>query len=169
MPTTIEETLKLLDRWYNEPSEGGDRPKLVSKLALLELCGWLEGTFDSIVCKVDNLTIKDAQWTKKQVIDKVSGFEYEAHLRFMLTKIVGESTLRKIEERMELNHPGDLEQMKSLLGSLWTKRCDLAHAHMVAHIAAQTKIDAPSWTLNQHRLLDKLINRYQACIESQLN
>ena len=37
--TQIEDTLKELDRWFNELPGASDRPKLLSKLATLELCG----------------------------------------------------------------------------------------------------------------------------------
>ena len=88
MTHSIDSTLKSLDRWFNEPSEGSDRPKLISKLALLELCGWLEVRFDAMIFHADSLTINDAKWTEKMA-KSVSGFDYEKHFRGMLVNLVG--------------------------------------------------------------------------------
>ncbi len=164
MPQTIDETLRSLDRWFNEPSEGGDRPKLISKLALLELSGWLEGSFDSITLRANDLTLKDTDWTTLMSA-KVSGFEYENHFRAMLVKLVGEVGVRKIEKSMNDENPGDLDRLKQQLSVLWKKRCNLAHADMVANIASQTTFDAPSWVLNQHRTITKLLEKYRTTLE----
>lgn len=161
MPQSIEDTLKALDSWYNEPTQGGDRPKLLSKLALLELCGWIEGRFDELIVEADQLTIKNPAWTEKNITEEVFGFEYK-HLRGMLTKLVGETYARRIEIDLEATSPGDLDRFKTLLATLWKKRCTLAHADLVAHIASQTTFDAPSWSLNQHRILVKLIEKFRA-------
>ena len=168
MPQTIDETLRSLDRWFNEPSEGGDRPKLLSKLALLELCGWLEGSFDALILSVNDLSLKDAAWTTTMSA-KVSGFDYEKHFRGMLVTLVGEVTARKVERAMEDSNPGDLDRLRQQLGALWKKRCNIAHSDMVANIASQTTFDAPSWAINQHRVIAKLLEKYKVTLEATLN
>lgn len=65
---------------------------------------------------------------------------------------------------MEIQFPGELEQLKGLLGNLWKKRCSFAHADMNANIAAQQTFDAPSWTLNQHRLVKRTLGHYEQVI-----
>ena len=148
MSQSIEDTLVELNSWYDEPEcQAGDRPKLLSKLALLELCGWIEGTFDNIIIEVDQATINERVWTERNVIKDVSGFEYESHLRRMLIKLGGEVLARRVESQIEQVAPGDLAHLKSLLGTLWKKRCSLAHADMVANVASQVSFDAPSWSL----------------------
>lgn len=157
----IAVTLRQLDTWFNEPSQGGDRPKLLSKLATLELCGWIEGEFDRLVLLAENNRLNDQDWVRTQVISKTSGFQYDNHWRLMLSKLVGEVFARRIESKMETDFPGDLDRLKSLLGTLWKKRCDFAHADMVANVASQQTFQAPSWALNQHRILTKLLTRYE--------
>lgn len=155
MPQLIEDSLNVLDAWYNEPSVGNDRPKLLSKLALLELCGWIEESFDKLIRNVDLITINDNEWVNNSVIKRTNGFTYLSHFRPMLVTLVGEFSVRRIESEMQKNCNGELERMKSLLGTLWDKRCNLAHADVGANVAAQIKFDAPSWSINQYRILGK--------------
>jgi hypothetical protein len=157
----VDATLRTLDAWFNDPSQGNDRPKLLSKLAVLELCGWLEGQFDRLALVVESGRLNDPQWVTESVISKTSGFTYTEHWRPMLVRLVGEVFARRIESRMEALHPGELEQFKSILGTLWRKRCDFAHADMAANVAAQQSFLAPSWTLNQHRIVTKILGHYE--------
>ncbi len=148
----VEATLRQLDTWFNEPSQGGDRPKLLSKLATLELCGWLEGEFDRLALVAETGRLSDPEWVRTHVISRTSGFLYDSHWRSMLARLVGEVFARRVEVRMEMSCPGDLERLKTMLGTLWRIRCDFAHADMTANVAAQQTFQAPSWSLNQHRL-----------------
>jgi hypothetical protein len=160
----VDVTIKTLNVWFNEPAQGGDRPKLLSKLALLELCGWIEGEFDRLVMIVQDGRLNDPGWVNECVISKTSGFAYLEHWRPMLARLVGEVFARRIEQQMEVQFPGELDQLKSLLGSLWKKRCGFAHADINANIAAQQTFDAPSWTLNQHRIVKKILGHYEQVV-----
>ncbi len=165
----IVTTLKQLDIWFNEPSQGGDRPKLLSKLATLELCGWIEGEFDRLALLTESGRLNDPDWVRTNVISKTSGFQYDNHWRPMLSRLVGEVFARRVERQMETKFPGDLDRLKSILGTLWKIRCDFAHADMTANLAAQQTFSAPSWSLNQHRLLTKLLDRYEESMIAVLN
>lgn len=164
----VDLTLKQLDVWFNEPSQGGDRPKLLAKLAVIELCGWLEGEFDRLAMLVETGRLNDSAWVKANIVDKTNGFTYLEHWRQMLVRLVGEIFARRVESEMERLHPGDLDQLKSLLGSLWRIRCQYAHAHVGANVAAQQTFSAPSWAQNQYRLLVKLLGRYEQILVSVL-
>lgn len=120
-----------------------------------------------MVKHVNSLTINDENLTKS-VIKKTNGFEYENHLRKMLITYLGEFSLRELEAHFEADQTSTIEHFKSTLGTLWTKRCSLAHADLVTNIATQTSIDAPSWTINQHKSISKMINRYKAAIDEKL-
>ena len=157
----VDLTLRVLDAWYNEPSVGSDRPKLLSKLAVLELCGWLEGEFDRMALVAEAGRLNDPVWVKDKVIRFNNGFNYGDHWRPMLAAIVGEIFVRRVEVQIELSAPGDLDRLKSSLGALWKIRCSFAHADMTANVAAQQVFDAPSWSINQHRVLKKLLARYE--------
>jgi hypothetical protein len=157
----VDTTLRILDAWYNESSVGGERPKLLSKLAVLELCGWLEGEFDRMAIAAQTGCLDDPDWVMERVIKRTNGFSYNDHWRPMLASIVGEVFVRRVEARMEDTSPGDLDRLRNSLGELWKIRCGFAHADLIAHVAAQQVFNAPSWSLNQHRVLKKLLLRYE--------
>lgn len=162
-------TLRELDVWYNEPgSQVGDRPKLLSKLAILELCGWIEGEFDRLVMVAQTGRLNHVDWVEKQVLNRTSGFTYVDHLRPMLVKLVGEVFVRRVETKMEVDDPGELERLKGILTNLWKLRCSFAHADVVANVAAQQVFNAPSWSIDQHRTLKNLIDRYERAMVTSL-
>ncbi len=150
----VAQTLTLLQNWYDEPSAGSDRPKLLSKLAVLEFCGWLESWMDDFVVELSKNCLRDDPWTAS-LIKATYGFDYGRHLRPMMTGILGEHLVRVIELRLNSNFSGDLEQIRSMLGSLWQMRCAFAHNDLLQNVVQQTTFNAPSWTINQHRILSK--------------
>ena len=165
----IEDTLRQLENWYNEPSQGGDRPKLLSKLAVLELSGWIEGEIDRLAYHVDKICLNDPRWVTANIIARSHGFDYLNHWRIMLTRLVGEVFARRIEGWLEENFPGDLELLKSMLGTLWNIRCDFAHADIISNVITQQRFNAPSWVINQHRVIKRLMERYERAIAVVLN
>ena len=160
----LEETLKHLETWYREPSEGGLRPKLLSKMAIMELCGWLECEFDRMVLTSQSVCLKDEVWARSSVTDGNSGFTYSSHLRPMLTKVLGEVSVRGVEFKLEQDHPGELDGLKSLLGSLWKQRCSFAHADLQSNVQSQQTFYAPSWSIAQYNRLKKSITRYDEAL-----
>lgn len=164
----VETTLRQLDAWYREASDGAQRPKLLSKLALLELCGWLEGEFDRLILRAQAGRLDDELWVQKKILDRTNGFDYDDHFRPMLCRLVGEVFARKVEARMDAQNPGELLRLKGLLGDLWKKRCAFAHADVTANVASQQTFDAPSWTSNQFRILNGLIRRLETAIDDVL-
>lgn len=157
-------TLQELDVWFKEPATSNDRTKLLSKLAILELCGWLEVEFDRLIRLVEVGRLNDAHWVEKSVIEMTNGFSYNKHWRPMLCKVVGEVFARRVEVAMEAAHPTELEQLKSMLGQLWKERCSFAHADMNTNVAAQQTFNAPSWTISQHTKLKEILSRYETVL-----
>ena len=152
--STTEENITELENWFKDCGPGALRPKFLSKLALIELCGWLEGWMDSAIREIDAATTKDKNWVD-EVILSTHGFDYSKHFRPMVCRIVGEHSVRIAEANLEISNSGDLEAIKSTLGMLWKRRCDLAHSDMPAHQVAQIQLDAPSWTKNQYRIISR--------------
>jgi hypothetical protein len=159
MPS-VEETLRELDRWYNETPGGGDRPTLLSKLAVLELCGWLEWRIDALIFATGTLVGLDEEWVNRNVVATNFGFGYTEHLRRMLCRIVGESAVVHAESTFEANNPGRLEQLRTALSALWRSRGVLAHTH-VAGAGRQVTVYAPSWSINQHRIIARHVDLYE--------
>lgn len=160
----IEDTLRELDRWYNELPGGTDRPKLLAKLAVLELCGWLEHRLDSMVQSVGALVGVDVVWVDGNVLKDNHGFSYHDHLRRMLSKLVGEAAVVHLERTLEQASPGTLEQLKGALTTLWKSRGLLAHTHTGAPVVQQQTVNAPSWTINQHRVVAKMLDQFEGSL-----
>lgn len=160
----VADTLTGIENWFKESTTENERPKLLSKLALLELCGWLEEWMDEVVRQVNQSTLNDADWVEANIIKRTNGFHYNSHFRPMLCGVLGEHSIRRIEGNFEQSYGGDLELISSTLGTLWKLRCNLAHANLAAHKAAQITIYAPSWTKNQYRLLEGRLDNYKNCI-----
>lgn len=162
MAKTIEQVLAELDRWYNELPGGTERPQLLSKLAVLELCGWVEQRFDGIAHDIAKSAGVDAEQTVTDRIDKTYGFDYGSHVRGVFLSIGGEVLMRKAERSLETSAQGDLDRLKSMLGSLWKQRCELAHNSSDSTLGQLPSVNAPSWTINQQRILAKLIVKLEA-------
>jgi len=165
----VDATLKTLNVWYGESTQGSERPKLLSKLSTLELCGWLEVEFDRLIRLAQVGRLDDLAWVNAEIINKTFGCSYGDHFRPMLVKLVGEFITRRIEHKLELNHPGELEHLKSLLGTLWKIRCSYAHADVHTNTATQLTFQAPSWAINQHRILVRCIGRYEIALTEVLS
>lgn len=168
MMATIEDILDELDRWYQEPSVGSERPKLLSKFAVMELCGWIENEFDSLIREIDVHCLNDGPWIEREVIGRTHGFNYADHFRPMLARVVGEVLARRVESAMDRQNPGDLDRLRAILGELWKQRCLFAHSDIPTNVARQQTFNAPSWSKNQFRLIKKINDRYRTVILAAL-
>jgi hypothetical protein len=153
----IESNLKQLDRLYN--SAGSQKMKLYySKLAMLELCGWIEETMDDVVIKCANRVLK-VHSNKAYIADKVVkptyGFEYEKHFRRMLVFVVGLMSVEKIEKNVDAVK---YARFKSALGSLKAARNKEAHTHLKG---ITRTVDAPSVTMRNFVYVYEGLVEYQ--------
>lgn len=161
----VAATLQTIDVWFKEPATSNDRPTLLSKLAILELCGWLEVEFDRMIRLVEAGCLGDLPWVEKYVIKKTSGFSFDNHWRPMLCKVVGEVFARRVDAAYQAAHPGELDRLTNTLSALWSDRCSFAHADLNANVAnTQLTINAPSWTISQHTNLVQMLRRYEAVL-----
>lgn len=138
--TNIERTLKQLNNLYND-SRNARAELYYSKLATIELCGWIEESMDDIVLKCSTRMVKELE-NRKYVTSQVKrtyGFEYDQHFRKMLLCVFGIWYLEKIEKKAQL-----LPQLKSTLMRLKEVRNRSAHTHIKG---VMPTIDSPSVTL----------------------
>lgn len=144
----ILSNLSIINRLYNNTSS----PKealFYSKLAILELCGWIEESMDVIVKNYANRTVRDSnnlKFLEEKIIKTTYGFDYHNNFRKMLMQVIGLVGLETIESRVE---PNKLQRMKSALGALKGQRDDVAHTHIKS---ITLRIDAPSVT--KQRFMD---------------
>lgn len=116
-----------------------------SKLAILELCGWIEISMDGIIlahCKRKVTAPKNTKFIKDDVVKRTYGFDYESHFRRMLINLIGIVTCEKLEAQIPVAvHTKFIAQLQSLK----TVRNGLAHTYISGPITALA-IDAPSVT-----------------------
>jgi hypothetical protein len=162
MSQAIEELLKELDRWYQELPGGSERPDLLCKLAYLEFCGWIEHRMDSLVRASATASGVNCEWVEENLIKRTHGFKYDDHFRPMICSVIGEVCVIKIESKLEASNSGQIELFKATLGSLWKIRGALAHTSSGNSLPTQKTLNAPSWVINQQRILAKAFNKYEA-------
>jgi hypothetical protein len=166
----VASTLEMLDCWYVDPavSQDNDKTMLLSKLAILELSGWLEEEFDRLIKKVATGKLNDSKFLNEEVIKKSNGFTYDVHWRNMLRKVVGEVIAKRVDIAMEQAHPTELGQLKALLGQLFSARCSFAHANLIANVATQQKFNAPSLTRGQYSQLKSILAHYEKVLMKEV-
>ncbi len=132
-----------------------------SKLALIELCGWIEVTMDKIVkyCASRHLSEdKNLDSVEKRVIGQTYGFAYGPHFRDMLMRVIG---LVKLEELEGVLDPTKFHVMKSSLGTLRQQRDQEAHTY----IAGTThRLAAPSVTMGHFQSVYVGLKDVEMCI-----
>jgi len=142
----ITTSLHELDKLYNGASS---KKKAIyySKLATLELCGWVEDTVDDIIKMHANRNLREAsnkKYIKNEVVKKTYGFQYDYHIRPMLIAILGLIALEKMENKFE--RTSQITILKTSLKNLRDARNKAAHTHLkgVANI-----YDAPSIMISE--------------------
>ena len=135
-------TLNWLDQLYNDPTADDQKTSSYSKLALIELCGWIEETMDDIVLRCATRCLQSPANLKliDKTVHNTYSFEYEA-FRKMLMIVIGLATLEKIEKKSEKTDK--ISTLKGYLGNLKKSRNLAAHSHTKGTL---TTYDAPSET-----------------------
>lgn len=136
-------TLNQLDRLYNS-SKARQKTIFYSKLAVIELCGWIEETMDEIILRCANKCLKEQQSQKliKNTVKTNYSFQYD-NFRKILMMIIGLVNLEKIEKK--LNTTEKVTKLKTKLDSLKNSRNQAAHTHVKGILRTY---DAPSKVKN---------------------
>ena len=158
---SIQSLLSELDSWFNEPGLTPTRANLLSKLAMLEYCGWLEERFDAIVNRISVVCDVARCSSVMSVVKGNHGFTYQSHLREMLMVVIGERGVGAAETLMNTVHPNDLDALIASLATLKVVRGHLAHNSSLAPVPQQVTLYAPSWCINQQRISAKRIDRFE--------
>lgn len=143
----ITSNLKQLESAYNKST--GKHSLYFSKLAILELCGWIEVSVDEIFEKYARKKLKelDNVSSMEVAIRGVYGFHYKKHFRKLLISAVGLTGAEKVEANVS---PVVLARLVSQLGSLYTMRNSLAHTYVKGRHGT-INIDAPSTTIGRFK------------------
>jgi len=157
----IESTLNELEKLYNQ-HYSYKKDIYYSKLALLELCGWIEESFDSIIFVSVGKKIKTLTYKKilKDIVEKNHGFQYSSNFRPMLIKSVGLKNAESIENKIDVN--GAIQVLSTTLGNLKTVRNDNAHTFIRG---VTSSIQTPSVTKSQFLLIYPILIEFHKMIK----
>jgi hypothetical protein len=137
----IAENLKQIERLYNS-STSIQKSLFYSKLAVIELCGWIEMSMDDIVLRLSSRRLQHPDQRKyiENKVVRTYGFEYERHFLPMIEAIIGRHGIEQMNAKLDnsLTVP-----LVGALNTLKTERNKLAHQYIkgTTHV-----IDAPSVT-----------------------
>lgn len=140
----IKTTLFQLDRLYNK-STCQKQAIYFSKLALIELCGWIEEAVDDIILKHAHRKLKERNnkdFCRNKIVKSNYGFKYEKNIRQMLIKLIGLIETEKLEKKLEIN--SQITMLTTYLNNLILVRNEAAHTHLKGYIRTY---NAPSMTL----------------------
>jgi len=141
--TAITTALGKIEDYYNRSTDTM-LTQYYSKLALIELCGWVEQSMDEIIRLIETKTTnpENVTYVEKDIIDKNYGFSYR-HFRRMLVQSIGIINVEKMENTIDTRI---LVEFKSTLGNLYALRIENAHTYIkgITH-----RLAAPS-TIKNH-------------------
>lgn len=151
--THIVKTIKQLDRMYNASTT--PEATYYSKLAIIELCGWIELSMDNIAEYFANKKLRTQPFKESFAAIKANnfGFEYKKNFRKMLSQTIGLHNMEIIET--SINSTGDIDKLHATLNSLKILRNDAAHTF----IGATTTYQAPSATLGQLQVVYPILKK----------
>lgn len=148
----IENDLKRLDGLYSQSLLGADArvPIYYSKLAVLELSGWVEESFDLIAKRAIKGKLKSKKFKDllDTAISRNYGFDYDSNFLGMLMKVVGLEPCERLHGH--LNVSGKHAVLTNELNAMIGQRRKAAHVHLAS---TTTSFDAPSVSLARMRKL----------------
>jgi hypothetical protein len=140
--TYIQNNLDQIDRLYQRYMRYKKRGLYYSKLAILEVCGWIEESMDDIIRGCANKHLEEPKNIRfvEELIGDTHSFKYHDNFRNMLIQTMGIINVEKLERVFDANK---FIQLTSSLGELKQRRDDQAHTYIKG---TTLTIDAPSWT-----------------------
>lgn len=115
-----------------------------SKLAILELCGWIEESMDETVLSCARKRLKGADNLKSfenDVVRRTFAFDYDK-FRMMLIRLIGLINVERLEAKMD---PAIRVKFEATLATLKVARNTEAHTHIKG---VTRSINAPSVTIS---------------------
>ena len=161
--TRIQSNLKQIEKLYQKyMSDRSRRGEYFSKLAIIEVCGWIEESMDDIIRGYTNKHLKEQKNLTfvEALIGQTHSFTYKANFRNMLIQIIGIVNVEKLEQVFDERK---FTQMTSSLGVLKQRRDDQAHTHIKD---TTPTIDAPSVTKNRFQNVYEGLKDIESCIRN---
>jgi DNA-binding HxlR family transcriptional regulator len=139
--------LDKLSKLYEDCSTSDTTLAIVySKMAILEVCGWLEESFDEIAhnCVRRRLRTLESRKFLFEKIKSTHGFQYDLNIRPLISHAIGVVRLLQIER--EIEDSGSLTVLKTTCSNLNIHRRDAAHRTLAGR---QQQYPAPSVAIRE--------------------
>lgn len=147
-------TLAYLESQYNASATHADPvvATLYCKMAVIELCGWVEQYFDSIsVAAARSTTTTSAKAYLAKKVKLVYGMNYEKHCKTILLSTLGVDMLGVVEDIVEQN--GGISRLAGELSTLYTDRNGAAHTH----VASTSSYVSPSIVISKLNIIEPIL------------
>lgn len=158
----IEDRLNRLNYLYLGSSGDSELPTIYSKVAIMELGGWVEEARDELCRMLFDKVYDDANNEAFNNLFKghISGFEYDEYFRRrVFERIIGKQGTKDLESKIDV---ATFEPFKANLNALWNQRN--AHAHRTITGMASLTSQAPSVTLSQFAYIRDGLLAFQSVI-----
>lgn len=157
----ILNNIKRLNRLYNGAPTPTDAT-YYSKLAIIELCGWVELSMDNIAVNFATRYLRTPPFIASfnDLLDKNYGFDYKRNFRKMMNQTIGLHNMEQIETT--INATGDITVLDATLDALKILRNDAAHTF----VGATTTYQAPSVTKNQLEIIYPILKKIGQAIRA---
>ena len=135
---------------------------LFSKLAVLELCGWIETSIDIVLYDYVQLHLinNDCKKGIEKIIKKNYGFHYDSNLFPLFCSVLG---VNNVENVLDVVSPVDFHNFKSITEIYTTERNKAAHTDTPAGTTRSYK--APSVVLHDYNLIKPAIQTLETQIQ----
>lgn len=155
----ISKSLKLLDRNFRR-SRSQSEEIYLSKIAILELCGWIEISMDEIVIGGCNRSVREPENQKflRESVKRNHGFAYDENFKPTLISLIGaigyEAVTARIPLSVRLNFRIELRNLANV-------RKNLAHTYLKG---ATLNLDAPSVTFSRYQIIADGLKSYDSAL-----
>jgi hypothetical protein len=157
----IEGNLKTINSRFNK-AKGAKQPLYYSKLAVIELCGWVEVTVDDMVLRYVHSRCRNPRVVKifESKVKQTHGFDYKKHVEQLLVAAIGVVGLVQLESIADKTK---LVLLENELSKLTTPRNDAAH-NPIRFRGVTRHVQGPSVTLAQLPTIFSGLKEIEACL-----
>ena len=159
---SIQDTLNRLDTEYNTTTDI-QLPILYSKLAVLELCGWIETNIDNILYEYVDSHIIDIDCKKgiRNIIRKNYGFHYDSNLFPLFCSVLGINNFENILDKLTST---DFQNLKGITGTYTDERNKAAHTD--TPVGTTRSYKSPSSVLHDYNLIKPAFQTIETQIQA---
>lgn len=161
--TTIRQTLQRVEMEYSKymSTPDPDMPQLLSKLAILEFCGWLEVSIDSILYDYLDSHLIDTNGKRiiKGFVKDVYGFSFERHIYKVFSLVVGSNNWENIFDTLSATDKSNFESIVDTYSQIRNK---VAHCNTI--IGVTPHYNTPSQVISDFNKIEPAIR----CIETSV-